>query len=666
MQAEQHRILVVDDNQATLYATSRVLKAAGFQVLTAATGTEAVETACAAEPDLIVLDVNLPDFDGFEVVRRIRAVPAIARVPIIHLSATFVQDAYKVHGLEGGANGYLTHPVEPPVLVASINALLRTRYAEDAMRRSEDRLKAIFDRALDGIALLDQDFIFLDVNPALCCILGHPREEFVGKHASALCPEGFENEVGKIAEIVSREGAWRGELPLLKSDGTRVELEWSISIHSDPDLRLAIVSDITERMAIAAEHELLLQRESAARGEAERANRLKDEFLATLSHELRSPLNAIVGWTQVLQRRTVDGGLPIDELTDALAIIERNARLQTQLIADLLDVSRITSGKMRLEIAPLDPTGPLEAAIEGVRPAAEARQIRLELEIDHHAGPVLADPARLQQIFWNLLSNAVKFTPREGTVWARLVRENSHVVVTVRDTGCGIHADFVPFVFDRFRQEHTSTQRNYGGLGLGLAIVRHLVEMHGGTVQAASDGEGRGATFTVYLPRSDPRSLRRLMSTEHEESSATTRSAPEVSFEGLRVLIVDDDADSRELLGRVLSDRGAEVHIASSAAQALQIASWAAPRVLVSDIGMPGEDGYSLIRALRQRGFSPAELQAIAVTALARVEDRQKGLAAGYDTFFVKPIDIAALVETVDSLARRTSPAAPSTPASPQ
>jgi len=655
MSAGPRRILIVDDNAATLYATGRVLRAAGFEVLEAQSGEQAVEIACAQEPDLVVLDVNLPDIDGFEVVRRIRAVARVSGVPIIHLSATFVQDSHKVQGLESGADGYLTHPVEPPVLIASINAFLRTRHAEAAMRRSEDRFKSVFDKALDGIALLTQDLIFIDANPAMCCLLGRERDELVGKHASALSPTGLENEVAHIAAIVSQQGSWRGTMPLLRADGTRLELEWSLSRHSEPDVRLAIVADVTVRKLAESEREQLLQSESSARGEAERANRLKDEFLATLSHELRSPLNAIVGWTQVLQRRAAEGHVPRDELTDALDVIQRNARLQTQLIADLLDVSRITSGKMRLEIVLLDPVGPLEAAIDGVRPAAEARQIRLALDLDRLAGPILGDPGRMQQVFWNLLSNAVKFTPRDGEVRVRMRREGSHVEVAVSDTGCGIQPDFLPFVFDRFRQEDPSTQRSHGGLGLGLAIVRHLVEMHGGSVSAASDGDGRGATFTVRLPVSAVRSLRRFSADDGHERGAD----PAVRLDGLQVLVVDDDADGRDLVSRVLANQGAEVRNAATVAQALELVQRAAPHVLISDIGMPGEDGYALIERLRAQDRPRGDLFAIALTALARSEDRERALSAGYDSFFVKPVDLDALVSRVASAAKRESSAAP-------
>jgi PAS domain S-box-containing protein len=653
MLAEPHRILVVDDNPATLYATNRVLTAAGFEVFTAVTGTQAVELAVEKEPELIVLDVNLPDFDGFEVVRRVRRAPRIARVPIIHLSATFVQDAYKVQGLDGGANGYLTHPVEPPILVASVNAFLRASRAEDAMRRSDNQFKAIFDRAPDGIALLDAEFVFIDTNAAMSRILERSRDELVGKSVLDVVPTGLRSEVKVIASVMMHGEGWRGELPLLKPDGSRVELEWSISRQGESDTRIAIVSDITKRVALEAERELLLKRESIARGEAERANRLKDDFLATLSHELRSPLNAIVGWTQLLQYRAIDGSLSPGELTEALTIIKRNAVLQTQLIEDLLDVSRITSGKMSLAIAPIHPAGPLEAAIEGVRPTAIDRKIRIELDIDPTAGPVLGDPARLQQIFWNLLTNAVKFTPDGGTISARSVRNGSHVEVSVRDTGCGIHPDFVQFVFDRFRQEDTSTQRSHGGLGLGLAIVRNLVDMHGGTVSAASDGSGRGATFTVRLPISDVGNLDPSSPIEHPSAGDSLSSRPLANLEGLRVLIVDDEVDARDMLVRVFTDQGAEVHCASSVAQALDVVKTRSPSVLVSDIGMPGEDGFALIRQLREQGLTSADLHAIAVTALARVADRKRVMSAGFDSFFVKPVDIDALVASIGAVRRR-------------
>ena len=654
------RILVVDDNPATLYATARVLRASGFDVLEGTTGTEAIAKATAAEPDLIVLDVNLPDIDGFEVVRRIRAEPRVARVPIVHLSATFVQDAHKVQGLDAGADGYLTHPVEPPVLIASINAFLRARRAEEAMCRSEARFKAVFEHAPDGIALLTREMIFLDANPALCTILARTREELTGKHASALSPKGQENEAVRAAGAVARDGAWRGSLPLLRSDGQRVELDWRLSTHTEPDVLLAIVTDITERKAAEAEREELLRRESAARGDAERANRLKDEFLATLSHELRSPLNAIVGWTHILRRGASMGGVPAEELANALTVIERNARLQTQLVADLLDVSRITSGQMRLDMLAVDPAGPLDAAVEGVRPAAAARSIRLELQLDHDAGPVWADPARLQQVFWNLVSNAVKFTPRDGTVWVRLRRAGSQVEVTVRDNGCGIRADFVPYVFDRFRQEQTSPRRDYAGLGLGLAIVRHLVEMHGGSVAAQSDGEGQGATFTVRLPVSAVRHAPGAEPASAEPAGrpgappAPARATPQsLDLRGVRVLVVDDDADSRDLLRRALALQDAEVRCVASAAEAVQAVGAFGPHVLVSDIGMPGEDGYSLMRRLRAAGVPPEELRAIAVTAFARADEREQALAAGYERHLAKPVDVDELAAAVASLARR-------------
>jgi len=324
------------------------LRSAGFAVLEAATGNEGLSLAHGA--DLVVLDVNLPDIDGFEVCRQIRSNHQTARLPVIHLSATFVKDVDKVHGLEAGADGYLTHPVEPPVLVATVNAFLRARRAEDAMRTSEAKFRAIFDQAPTGILLLSKDLLYLEANPAMCRLLGRSREEIVGQHSSSFMPSDRKEEAAKIAKELEEFGVWSGTFPLLRADGSHVELEWNVAVHSAPGVRLAIVTDITQRRLIEADRERALIAERAARSEAERANRLKDDFLATLSHELRTPLNAIVGWSQILK-----SGHPSEtEIAEGIEAIERNATAQAQLISDLLDVSSITSGKVRLEVQSVD------------------------------------------------------------------------------------------------------------------------------------------------------------------------------------------------------------------------------------------------------------------------------------------------------------------------
>ena len=644
-------ILVVDDNPAGRYATSRMLRAAGFAVLEAATGADGVSMS--SEADLIVLDVNLPDFSGFEVCRRIRARAETARLPVIHLSATFVRDTDKVEGLDAGADGYLTHPVEPPVLVATVNAFLRTRRAEDEMRKSEAKFKAIFDQALSGILLVSKDLVYLEANPAMCKLLGRSREEIIGRHNSSFVPAGLEHSTLTIARDVEEHGAWRGTFPLIRADGTHVELEWSIARHSIPGVRLAIVNDVTERRAHEVERDRLLAAERAAREEAERANRLKDEFLATLSHELRTPLNAIVGWSQILKR----GDPSPEDVAEGIDAIERNAQSQAQLIADLLDVSRITSGKLRLDVRSIDPAATIQAALETISPAAQAKEIRVERSLDPNFGPIQGDPDRIQQVIWNLVNNAVKFTPKRGTIRVSLARENSHVVITVADNGQGIKPDFLPYIFERFRQENATTKRNQGGLGLGLAIVKHLVELHGGTITAQSEGEKQGSVFTIRLPVTavNPEVPPIVEEITPPAVGGPAKNDLPVAIRGVRILIVEDDADARAVLRRVLTKGGAEVAGAADVQTALSLLTIFKPQILVSDVGLPGQDGHDLIRAVRARGFTPQLLPAIALTAFARNEDRSQSLEAGFQMHLCKPVDASELLAAVSTL----SPAAP-------
>jgi signal transduction histidine kinase/ActR/RegA family two-component response regulator len=401
----------------------------------------------------------------------------------------------------------------------------------------------------------------------------------------------------------------------------------------------------------AEERRQLLESEQFARGEAERANSMKDEFLATVSHELRTPLNAILGWAHLLRT----GSMTEAQVHQGIEVIERNARAQTQLIEDLLDMSRIISGKMRLDIQSVDPVAFVEAAIQTVRPAAEAKGIRLSTLLDPGAGPINGDPNRLQQVVWNLLSNAIKFTAREGRVQVVLERVNSHIEIAVADTGVGIKPEFLPHVFDRFRQEKASGTRSATGLGLGLSIVKHLVELHGGSVHAISAGEGQGATFTVCLPltvvqrEGDPG--RRLHSRGLSRTSPLFR-PPDLS--GIKVLVVDDQPDARDMIKRVLEDCDADVVTAGSAAEALRAVEEGRPDVLVSDIGMPDVDGYELLRRIRALGPPPGgHLPAIALTAFARSEDRTRALRAGFLAHLSKPVEPSELLATVASVVGR-------------
>lgn len=423
---------------------------------------------------------------------------------------------------------------------------------------------------------------------------------------------------------------------------------------------LTIIEDVTERVAREAalqaqieERSLLLSSEKLARNEAERANRLKDEFLATISHELRNPLNAILGWAHMMRL----GKLNAANTERAIETIYRNAKSQTQLVADLLDVSRIISGKLRLDVRPLDLISIVTAAIDSIRPAAEAKSIRLQTMLDPAAGPISGDADRLQQIVWNLLTNAVKFTPKGGRIQVKVQRISSHVEIVVSDSGIGISKAFLPHVFDRFRQADATITRTHGGLGLGLSIVHQLVDLHGGNVSVQSEGEGKGATFTITLP------FVGVVTSPPEETEAVhpTHSDELISFEGLpslqglKVLVVDDEPDTRELIEEVLKECGSEVITSCSAADALVALQQHKPDILISDLGMPDEDGYSLISKIRalppeQGGLIPAA----ALTAYARAEDRLRVLRSGFQIHLPKPVDSAELVTVVASLSGRT------------
>lgn len=392
----------------------------------------------------------------------------------------------------------------------------------------------------------------------------------------------------------------------------------------------------------------LLESERIARSEAERASHLKDEFVATLSHELRTPLSAILGWAHML----ADPELPRAEVATGVEVIERNARVQTQIIEDLLDMSRIIAGQIRLDVQQVNLSEVVEAALATVRPAAEAKGIRLHTVVDPKVGPVRGDPSRLQQIVWNLLSNAIKFTGRDGRVQVALERVNSHVEITVSDTGQGISAEFLPCVFERFRQGDGSTTRRHSGLGLGLSIVKQLVELHGGTVRATSSGEGQGSTFSVELPLMAVHSHDARVERLHPRFPRPLAARPmPLSLAGLKVLVVDDEPDAREIVRRLLLGHGADPACASSAREAIESFRASRPDVIISDIGMPEQDGYELIKSIRllerSLGYTTP---AVALTAFARSADRTRAMLAGYQMHLSKPVEPAELIATVASV----------------
>jgi PAS domain S-box-containing protein len=488
-------------------------------------------------------------------------------------------------------------------------------------------------------------------------LYGYTAAEAVGRNVSMLVPHAHGDEPPQIAERLARgERVEPFETARVTKDGRTIHVFLTVSPVKDADGQVvaasAIARDMTGRKRAEEERQRLLESERAAREEAEEASRLKDEFLATVSHELRTPLTAIHGWALLL----ASGQLDAAGAARAVEIIERNARAQQQIINDLLDVSRIISGKMRLDVRRVGLGGVLSAAVESVRPAAQAKGIELQTRLEAPAAEVPGDPERLQQVFWNLLSNAVKFTPAGGRVEVSLARADGHAEVTVSDTGQGISPDLRPYVFDRFRQGDASTTRRHAGLGLGLSIVRHLVELHGGTVRAESEGEGLGSTFTVELPL-----MRGAESAAHAEEGAgvagdepATRSPHSATLEGVRVLVVDDDEDTLQLVAELLAQHGAHVSTADSTAAALALLEEETADVIVSDIAMPERDGYDLVRELRAREAArgAARTPAIALTAYARAEDRARSLAEGFQAHVAKPAEPADLLTVVAALGK--------------
>ena len=634
-------ILVVDDAEAGRYASARFLQRAGFRVIEAGTGTEGLALVRRERPDVVLLDVNLPDMSGLEVSRRIKQDPACGTTLVIQVSASFVRASDAVRGLEAGADAYLTEPLEPPVLVATVNALLRMRRAEDRARMAGLQLEATFDAISEGVCLLDSQGIVQHCNDALAALADRRAPEIVGRSWAALVSEWLGEAIAGLPERVEHDRV---------QEEVAVGERW-LQVTADRVPRgtaprtgtVCTVSDITDRKRRDAQNAVLLARERAARSDAEAANRSKDEFLAVLSHELRTPLTAILGWVRTLRLRPVE----TPALAHGLEVIERNTRMQAQLIEDLLDVSRIIAGKLTLERRPLPITVVVEAALEGVRGAADAHGVSLGVAVEEPGLRVEADAARLQQVFANLLSNAVKFTPSGGRVDVDVQRKDDDVVVTVRDTGRGIPAEFLPHVFDRFRQADAGITRTKGGLGLGLAIVRHLVELHGGTVGAASAGENQGASFSVTLP-----ALADDVAASPRVRRARGSHAPRL--DGLAVLVVEDDADTREMVAMILSNAGATVKSVSSVAAAEAAVAEAAWDVLVSDLGMPDGDGYDLIRRIRAHS-KVQTLPAVALSAHAMDGDARLSLNAGFDVHVPKPVDPDDLVSIVAALSARAS-----------
>ncbi|HTG33037.1 MAG TPA: ATP-binding protein [Thermoanaerobaculia bacterium] len=505
-------------------------------------------------------------------------------------------------------------------------------------------------RALENISgsffAVDRDWRFLYVNRKFIERYGRgPASQIIGRSLWEAYPELAGTEMDGHYRRAMEEG-----VASQFDQRSYISERWFRVVVEPTEVGISVsATDISELKR--TEESLRAAKEDAerARAEAETANQMKDQFLATLSHELRTPVHAITGWTQILR----SGQLDAAGKSRALDVIERNARLQAQLIGDLLDISRVISGKLRLEMRPAYLVEIVEAALASVRPAAEAREVRIERLLDPGAGPVLADPGRLEQIVVNLLGNAVKFTPRGGWVEIRLEEGSGEVRIQVRDGGEGIEPEMLPHIFDFFWQADASTTRRQGGLGLGLAIVRQLVELHGGAISAASPGKGEGATFTVTLPLVQPQQATKehpvVEAAAAEPAGRRARGAP---LAGLRVLAVEDDEATLDALTELLSLQGAEMAAAASVNQALGLLADFTPDVLVSDIGMPERDGYDLIREIRALGYDAEDLPAVAVTAFASPEDRRRALTAGFQVHLAKPVDPHELTDVIAGLAK--------------
>ena len=536
-----------------------------------------------------------------------------------------------------------------------VGQFVARKRGEAAVLEEQRHRAAILDSALDAIIGMDHRGVVIEFNPAAERIFGYTRAEALGRElADLLIPRGLRNaHRGGLAHyLATGEGPFidrRVETTACHAQGGEFPVEVSITRvpGADPPRFTGFVRDVTARVQAERERELLLQRESVARSAAEAANRAKDDFLATLSHELRTPLNAIVGWTRML----LDGVLDAPSTRRALQVIDRNAHHQVQLVSDILDVSRIITGGLKLEVRPVDLAAVIGAALDSIRPSADAKQIHVRTHLSASVRLTNGDPHRLQQIVWNLLTNAVKFTPSGGTIDVDLDDAGgAGIRIRVSDNGAGIDAEFLPHVFERFRQADGSVSRQYGGLGLGLAIVRHLVELHGGSVRAASEGLGKGATFTVDLPRADFAPAPASGDLEHVQGPQPSPHA----LAGCHALVVDDEQDARELLAAILTGAGATVDLAASVGEALRHLDARWPDVLLADIGMPGADGFALIRDVRRReAEGRPHLPAAAVTAYASNRDHNAALTAGFDRYVAKPIEGSMVVTLVASMRQR-------------
>lgn len=526
---------------------------------------------------------------------------------------------------------------------AQLGLFIARKEAEDALRANEAKYRIVAETASDAIVTMTENGIVRFANPAVEKIFGWKPEELVGQPLEVLIPEQLRAAhragVARYVQTRKKNIPWTGvELPALHRDGRELSVEISFGelATEGEHVFTGVMRDISQRKKVEAENARLYR-------EAQEANRAKDEFLATVSHELRTPMTAVLGWTRVLRM-----GADADTLAEALDAIERSATAQAQLIDDILDVSRITMGKLRFRAEPVQLREIVASAVDTVRIAATAREVTLDMDLAENLPLIMGDPARLQQVVWNLLSNALKFTPAGGHIAVTLQQWNDSAELTVRDTGEGVPAEFLPHIFERFRQAEGSSRRSHGGLGLGLAIVKHLIELHGGSVAAQSDGPGKGATFTVRLPFA--RDIRELGDSTVTHRLRRRSSDAATTLGDISVLLVEDDADTRAFLATLLRKSGAFVRGASSVDEALALLDEAMPDIIVSDLAMPGRDGFDLVRTIRAREHGQPRLPMLAVTASGVGRDREHALEAGFDEYLRKPVESDTLLQAIVQL----------------
>jgi PAS domain S-box-containing protein len=649
-------ILLVDDQPNNLIALEAMLGDMGENLIKADSGIQALRSLLDLDFAVVLLDVNMPEMDGFETARLIRQREKSKATPIIFLTAQGPNERNIFRGYSLGAVDYLFKPIVPEILRSKIAVFvdlfrknLELREQASELERVNRQNQLILNSAAEGVIGVDGVGVATFINPAGARMLAREVHELVGKRVhEVLHPQPFaagrcDGAECPLDSALSGDGRMEVDDGLFwRSDGSSFPTEYigspMLNEHGERFGAVLTYRDVTERRAaaVALENERLYR-------EAKAANRAKDDFLATLSHELRTPMTAILGWVRMLRM----GDLDPESVEMALESIERSTSVQAQLIEDILDVSRIVAGKLRLQMTVVDLPDVVERAINTVRHTADEKSIRLEVEVDQELPKTLGDAGRLQQIVWNLLTNAIKFTPESGLVRIVLRHSGPNAEIAVIDTGRGIDPRFLPFVFDRFRQENSSHTREHGGLGLGLAIVRHLVEAHGGEVRAESEGDDRGSTFTVAIPLRDPETADLADDSSNRRRKQLIQDSGKV-LSNAKILVVDDETDVRDLLMTILQRSGATVLAAASAASALDQIS-ADVDLVVSDIGMPVEDGFALLRKIREE--KRLDVPVVALTAFGRDVDEDRAMSAGFQRFLRKPIDpldfIAAVTEII-------------------